>query len=117
MTGKVYMANVSASSATYLVNDSLIRTPARPMNPVTYAPYFVIVTRSRYGEPPGTFGMGENRFSAVFNDTIQPEPRRTDYTIPIPASYSIDDDLILYVYRNSVLLLTKRGVVIPTESA
>lgn len=112
MTGKVYIANISASAATYSINNTPVGTPARPMNSATYTPYFVIVARSRYPDPSGTFAMGSNDFSVQFADTIPPG-KQIDCVVVIPDSSSIDDDLILYVFRNSVSLLSSRGIVLP----
>jgi len=113
MAGKVYIANVSTSATTYAVNDAPIVTPGRPMNPSTFSPYFVLVGRSKYPEPRGTFAFGRNPFSATFADTIPPETPRVVCVIDIPVESSVDDDLILYVYRNGVLLITKRGDALP----
>ncbi|MDV2451826.1 hypothetical protein [Xanthomonas hortorum] len=113
MTGKVYIANISASAATYSINNTPVSTPARPMNSATCTPYFVIVARSRYPDPSGTFAMGSNDFSVQFADTIPPEHKQIDCVVVIPDSSSIDDDLILYVFRNSVSLLSSRGIILP----
>jgi len=115
MTGLVYIANVSAGSADYVVNDARIGTPGRPMNPKTRTPYFVVVSRSKYGDPPGTFRMGKNDFLVRFADTIPPEPPQINYTIDIPLDYSLDDDVILYVFRTSNLLLSARGKILPRD--
>jgi len=83
------------------------------MNPSTFSPYFVLVSRSKYPESPGTFAFGSNDFSVAFADTIPPETPGVDCVIDIPVESSIDDDLILYVYRSGVLFMTKRGVSLP----
>jgi hypothetical protein len=109
MTGKVYIANVSASAATYSVNNAIIRTLGRPMNPSSHTPYFVLVGRSRYPDSSGSFANATNAFTVDFADSIPPEPVRTAYQVAIPPSMSTDDDLILYVFRDAVYLMTARG--------
>lgn len=116
MTGKVYIANISSSLATYYVNSTRIEIPARPMNERTLVPYFVIVARTLYPDPPGTFAVGSNEFRATFADKVPPEPGQIVCVVNIPNYISLDDDLILYVFRNSASLLTTRGVVIPGGS-
>ncbi|WP_246793999.1 hypothetical protein [Burkholderia perseverans] len=116
MTGKFHIANISASAATYYVNDTRVGAPARPMNAATGAPDIVTVLRSREPDPSGTFAVGANAFSVRFEDTIPPEPARIDYDIVIPDNESLDDDLYLYVFRDSAMLLSSRGVVLSNVS-
>ncbi|ALK33152.1 hypothetical protein [Burkholderia plantarii] len=116
MTGKFHIANISASAATYYVNDTRVGTSARPMNAATGVPDFVTVLRSREPDPSGTFAVGANAFSVRFEDTIPPEPARIDYDIVIPDGESLDDDLYLYVFRDSAMLLSSRGVVLSNVS-
>jgi hypothetical protein len=112
MTGLVYIANISSSEAKYFVNSTPIVMPARKMNPATYAPHFVLVGRSRYPDPSGSFALGDNPFCASFVDSIPPETGELNCIVTIPPDISINDDLILYVFRNSAALLTSRGEVI-----
>ncbi len=112
MAGKVYIANVGPSSTSYVLNHAQIGTPGRPWDSKTYTPYFVFVNRTRYPEG-GKFGLGLNDFSVDFKDTIPPEKPVTCYRIQIPQESSLLDDFILYVFRNCVLLMTKRGVLLP----
>ena len=114
MTGQVYIANISSSVAKYFVNGALIDMPARKMNPITSTPYFVLVGRSLYPDPPGSFAFGDNPFCASFADYIPPEAGEMNCTITISPDISINDDLILYVFRNMAVLLTTRGGVVST---
>jgi len=114
MAGKVYITNVSASLADYTVNYSHVSMTGRPIDPSTYTPYFTFASRAKFPDDrAATFAFGENAFSVSYADTIPPEAPGTDYRICIPLDLSIDDDLILYVYRNGVLLMTTRGVALP----
>lgn len=115
MTGKVHIANVSESIVVYTLNGKTIEPAARPMNPATCAPCFVLASRS--GEPgsPGAFASGRNSFVAAYRDTIPFEQAQSSYDVTIPASVPLDDDLIVYLFRNAALLMTTQGLLLADQ--
>ena len=107
MAGQVLMVNVSATSPIYILNDSKLGLRSLPMMPPNYTPSIASAMRSKYGDPPGTFAFGDNQLEVQYNDTL-PSPTQT-YTVNIPTFISVDDSLILYIFRNGVMLMNVRG--------
>ena len=105
------MANVSPTWAAYQVNGGPTQT-GRPYavgpKPPPYTPYFVFATLGRY-PVEGEFGRGgPNDLVVTFRDTVPADvPHR--FTIVIPEDVSVDDSLILYAFRDVVMLLNSRG--------
>lgn len=112
--GQVIIFNPSTSKVKYEVNGKPI-TPARPAaSKDGYQPVPVAASRSQYpGDPPGSFGYGDNRFRATFLDVLPPETPVHEYSVYIPRSVSLVDDLILYVFRARLFLMTMRGYPLP----
>lgn len=113
--GSLYVGNPTSALAAYQVNGLAI-APGRPFapgpKPPPYTPYFVFVVI----EPdlgPGVVGYGDNTLDVSFSDTVKPHD---DYAFGFTVqrgTWSVDDDLIAYVYRGLLMLMTPRGVPLP----
>ena len=111
--GRLRIANPSSSTVNYQINGGAI-VPGRPFapgpNPPIYTPYFVLADIQR-GQAPGVVGYGTNTVYAAFQDE---EPYRYFmFSFDLSASvFSVDDDLIAYVCRAWMLLMTTRGMAL-----
>ena len=110
--GKLYVANTSSSRVGYQVNGGAI-TPGRPASPgpspPPYTPFMVFTDFDRKPDL-GVLGYGTNTIAAAFRD----EPaQQFSFTVTVPDSVSVVDDLIAAVFRGWLLLMTKRGEPVP----
>jgi hypothetical protein len=110
--GQLYIANPSSAFVDYQVNGGAV-LPGRPFaggpQPPPYTPYLVFAGIARH-PGPGTVGYGANELRAGFKDTIEP---RSDFAFTFivqESTWSIDDDLLAYVYRGLLMLMTPRGM-------
>jgi hypothetical protein len=111
--GRLRIANPSSSIVNYQVNGGAV-LPGRPFapgpNPPIYTPYFSLVGIQRE-LGPGVVGYGTNTVYAAFQDE---DPYRYftfgfDFNANVA---SVDDDLIAYVCRGWMLLMTTRGMAL-----
>lgn len=86
--------------------------PGRPFaagpRPPIYTPYFVFAGIER-SQGPGVVGYGRNSISANFSDTLPWNDCLYNFDFPA-GSWSVDDDLLGYVFRGCLLLMTTRGM-------
>ena len=75
-------------------------------SPSKYTPSALSVARSKYPQTTPVFAYGDNRVVIPWNSYTG------NTTISIPATTSVDDDLILYLTLNQAVLLTARGMVL-----
>jgi hypothetical protein len=106
--GSVYIANTARAWVEYQVNGTQIQ----PGGPYIDVPLFGIVARTKDGVPAGTFALGDNTFTAAYTDV---PPARGVCTYTLSTGGSVLDDLVLYVFRDLVLLMGARGEVLQTE--
>ncbi len=86
------------------------------MSPSTFTPYLVYAARARYPNEVGAFAYGTNVFATSYSDTVSPELPEMSYEVNIPTWVSLDEVLLLYVYRNAVVLMTENGVVLSDQT-
>lgn len=108
---KVFIANVSSTPTRYGVNGGPT-FPGRPCSPgpapPPYTPYFVFAPLDHYRDT-GVFGYGPNTLVVTFEDD-GPYCEPHAFSIMVPTTHSLDDPLLLYVFRGVVMLLTTRGM-------
>ena len=77
-----------------------------------YTPSELAVKRSKFPDAGPSFAIGDNDLRIPWDSFTG----TTTVTIPDPkvGPVSLDDDLILFVTRNEVVLLTTRGFVMST---
>jgi hypothetical protein len=114
--GQLYIANPSSAFVDYQVNGGAIPLPGRPFangpKPPPYTPYFVFAGIER-DLGPGIVGYGSNVLSATFRDMSGPREHYT-FTFTVQrGAWSIEDDLIAYVCRGLLMLMTPRGMRLP----
>lgn len=110
MNGKVYMFNVSAEDMTRIqvrtfpTDDTINGWSTEATS--KYAPFALAVERSKFPEDRFTLAQGANSvtfsrptFNGAFDLTIDP-------------AVSIADDLVLYVTRETALLMRTNGEII-----
>jgi len=111
MPGKLYLANLSISPVQYTIND-LSGPEDLGADPENYTPSLWFVNRvlQRDKRAPSFFQGPGNKLRTEFQDVRSGEKPSHHFTIAIPGPpVSVDDDLILYVFREQVLLMDTRG--------
>ncbi len=100
----VYVVNPSPVKVLYQVNGTAIQVgwPAKPNG----QPYIVSAPLAR-NPATGSFNLGDNAFQAQFTD------QEGSFSYPLSISgVSVDQDLVLYVFRGFAALMNQFGYVI-----
>jgi len=110
--GKLYIGNPSSTYADYKVNGGSLT--CRPFSdgpkPPRFTPYFVSVTIDKWSGSK-VIGYGENTLSVTFQDVGKPD--QYTFAFDVPQTHSTLDDLIAFVQRGFLTLMTKRGMALP----
>lgn len=109
--GQVYVVNPSPTKVFLSVNGAPIPTAWPAGVPgFPYRPYIVSATLIKRPQA-GFFNLGDNTVTATFSDQEGP-----GYNLPlnIPSGVSVDQDLVLYVFRGYGVLLSQFGYLLST---
>jgi hypothetical protein len=110
--GKFYIANPSSTFADYKVNGGSLTT-CRPFspgpNPPPFTPYFVFASIEKFRDSK-VIGYGDNTLSVTFRDSDKDD--EYTFSFSVPQSHSTLDDLIGFVQRGWLTLMTKRGMAL-----
>ncbi len=115
----VFLFNPTSAYATCLVNQGAI-PPIEPTDTSTgFVPRQVSAAFVRHrDEVVGAFCYGTNELRVTFLDqTGAPGQRhvRLDYSFKLERNISLEDDLIMYVFRDRILLMNHRGMLLDVD--
>lgn len=108
--GQVHMFNTFSNNLLVTVNSGATSYPIRAINKSTdYTPSQQLVER---GSPASgtTVANGPNTFSIQpVNNSSQPTGNPISYLLVVPDNIDITNDLIVYFFRNQLVLLDNSG--------
>jgi len=115
---QVCIFNSVGAQAQFTINGGI--TP--PVEPTSrsqnFVPHSLWVDLCKHIDPgTGVFGYGRNTFSVSFSDVDPKLEEKLNYSYVIelsPQEISLLDDLIIYAFRQSIMVMNKNGY--PIES-
>ena len=113
---QVCIFNSVGAQAQFTINGGITPPVEATSRSQNFVPHSLWVDLCKHTDP-GVFGYGRNTFSISFSD-MDPkfeEKRNYSYVIELsPQEISLLDDLIIYAFRQSLMVVNKNGY--PIES-